>query len=147
MSSCPPTRLSRYSMIADRIGIAGSLLCALHCALVPLIVALLPSLGVVVFAGADVDQTVVVFATVLGFTSLGIGFRRHRAFHAWALLVPGVLLLWLASFTPLHDHSGIHTGLMVVGGLLVASAHLANLRLSHRALARRPKREPGPAYY
>jgi hypothetical protein len=151
-SSMPPSptpgdRVTRYTSLADRVGMVGSVLCALHCALVPLIAALLPALGMVALAGSDLDQMVVVFATVLGVTSLGIGFRRHRAFHAWILLVPGVLLLWLASFTVLHDHSGIHTWMMVAGGLLVAVAHLANLRLSHRAAARPPAGAQGPAYY
>jgi membrane-bound ClpP family serine protease len=147
MSAVPPVdRASRFTLIADRVGMVGSLLCALHCALIPIAVALLPALGVVSFGG-DVDQMVVVFATVLGITSLTIGFRRHRAYNAWILMVPGVLLLWLASFTPLHDHSGAHVALMVAGGLMVAAAHLANLRLTHRSNARVAARAAGPAYY
>ena len=32
--------------LLDRIGASGSLLCAIHCALLPLLIALLPSLGI-----------------------------------------------------------------------------------------------------
>jgi hypothetical protein len=123
---------TRFTAVADRLGAAGSLLCALHCALVPLMAALVPAFGIGVLGG-DIDQVVVVFATVLGVSSLSIGYRRHRAVHAWALLGPGVVLLWLASFTPLHDHSASHIALMVLGGLLVAGGHLVNLRLTHRS--------------
>jgi hypothetical protein len=129
-----PSRSSRLGATADRIGVLGSVLCAVHCALMPLLLALLPALGVGALGLGDIDQMLVVFATVLGVTSLSLGFRRHRAFRAWALLLPGLLLVWSGSFTALHDHSAAHMLLMVAGGLLIAGAHLLNLRLSHRRL-------------
>lgn len=125
---------SRLAVAADRVGVFGSLLCAVHCALMPLLLAALPAFGLGLTGLADIDQMVVVFATVLGVTSLTLGFRRHRTFRAWVLLVPGLLLVWAGSFTSLHDHSAAHVLLMVAGGLLIAGAHLLNLRLSHQAL-------------
>jgi hypothetical protein len=116
---------------ADRIGFAASFLCALHCALVPLLLALLPALGLKVGGWIDIDQAFVVFATLLGATTLTLGWRRHRAFRAWALLVPGLVLVWAGAFTPLHDHGLTHAVVMTVGGLLLAAAHLLNLRLTH----------------
>ena len=116
---------------ADRFGFAASVLCALHCALLPLAVALLPALGLNVGGWIDFDQAFVVFATVLGVTTLTVGYRRHRAFRAWALLLPGLALVWGGAFTRLHDHGLAHAAIMVAGGLLLAAAHLVNLRLSH----------------
>lgn len=116
---------------ADRFGFAASFLCALHCALLPLAAALLPALGLNVGGWIDFDQAFVVFATVLGVTTLTVGYRRHRAFRAWALLVPGLALVWAGAFTWLHDHGLAHALIMVAGGLLLAGAHLLNLRLSH----------------
>ncbi|NLB58154.1 MAG: MerC family mercury resistance protein, partial [Gammaproteobacteria bacterium] len=78
---------------ADRFGFAASFLCALHCALLPLAAALLPALGLNVGGWIDFDQAFVVFATVLGVTTLTVGYRRHRAFRAWALLVPGLAMV------------------------------------------------------
>ena len=118
---------------ADRIGFAASFLCALHCALVPLLLALVPAFGLKFGGWIDIDQAVVVFATLLGATTLTIGWRRHRAFHAWALLIPGLVLVWVGAFTPLHDHGLLHALLMTIGGLLLAGAHLLNLRLTHVA--------------
>ena len=116
---------------ADRFGFAASFLCALHCALLPLAAALLPALGLNVGGWIDFDQAFVVFATVLGVTTLTVGYRRHRAFRAWALLVPGLAMVWAGAFTWLHDHGLAHAVIMVTGGLLLAGAHLVNLRLSH----------------
>ena len=113
------------------MGFAASLLCAVHCAALPLVLAVLPALGLRVGGWIDFDQAFVVFATLLGATTLTLGWRRHRAFHAWLLLVPGLVLVWVGAFTRLHDHSMTHVAVMTAGGLLLAAAHLVNLRLTH----------------
>jgi len=128
--------LLRAAEAGDRVGMVGSLVCAIHCALLPLLLSALPALGLGMFASADIDQAFAVFAGILGITTLSIGFRRHRAFHAWALLVPGLIMIWTGSFTGLHDHSLAHAALMTAGGLLVAGAHMLNLRLSHAPIGR-----------
>jgi hypothetical protein len=111
----------------------GSLLCAVHCALLPVLLAALPALGLGGFELVDIDQGFTIFATLLGVTTLGVGYRRHRAFRAWMVLIPGLFLVWLGSFGALHDHSLAHSLVMVAGGLLIAAAHLVNLRLGHEA--------------
>lgn len=116
---------------ADRLGFAASFVCAVHCALLPVALALLPALGLNFGGWIDFDQAFVVFATLLGLTTMSLGYRRHRAFRAWALLLPGLALVWLGAFSPLHDHTLGHAAIMVAGGLLLAGAHLLNLRLSH----------------
>ncbi len=126
-----PAALSK----ADHLGFTASLLCAMHCALFPLALALLPSLGLQSVGWIDLDQAFAVFATVLGATTLTLGWRRHRAFRAWAVLLPGLLLVWLASFTALHQHTYGHTLAMTIGGTLLAASHWLNLRLTHAAKA------------
>lgn len=121
---------------ADAVGFAASALCAIHCAVLPLALALLPSLGLNVAGWIDFDQAFAVFASLLGATTLTLGYRRHRGFHAWALLLPGLGLVWTASFTHLHSHGLLHALMMVAGGLLLAMAHLVNLRLTHAARRR-----------
>jgi hypothetical protein len=125
----PPSTLR----IADRFGFAASFLCAIHCALLPLALALLPAFGLTAVGWVDIDQAFVVFATLLGATTLSLGYRRHRAFRAWALLLPGLGLVWAGAFTVLHNHGVLHAVVMVAGGLLLAAAHLLNLRLTHAA--------------
>lgn len=130
MSSTPST-LRR----ADRIGFAASFLCAIHCALLPILVALLPAFGLNVSGWIDLDQAFVIFATLLAATTLTLGYRRHRVFRAWALLLPALALVWLATFSPLHHHNLTHAVLMTIGGLMLAAAHFVNLRLTHAATA------------
>ena len=120
---------------ADRVGVAAATVCAVHCAVLPLALGLAPALGLKAGGWVDFDQAFVVFASLLAATTLALGYRRHREFRAWALLVPALALVWLGSFTALHDHTLGHLVVMVVGGLLLAAAHLVNLRLTHAAKA------------
>lgn len=123
--------LPRRSLL-DRIGASGSLVCALHCALLPLVIAALPSLGVAIWLGDGFEQGFVLFATLLGLFSLVSGYRRHRAVRALGLLLPGLAALWLGMlYAPLHHALLPHAIVMTFGGTLVGLAHLSNLRLNH----------------
>lgn len=126
--SMPPHR----HLLLDRLGAWGSLLCAVHCALLPALLALLPSLGVALLGGDRVELGFVVFATALGVFSLAWGYRRHGRARALGLLLPGLALLWAAVLHgPLHHSVWPHALAMTAGGTLVGLAHLANLRLHH----------------
>jgi len=120
---------------ADKLGMWASLACALHCAALPLLIALLPALGLSRAAVVDADQAFTIFATLLGLTTLTFGYRRHRIKSAWWLLLPGLALVWINTFTPLHGHGGAHFSMMVGGGLMIAAAHFTNTRLLRRAAA------------
>ena len=121
----------RHALL-DRIGATGSLLCAIHCALLPLLIALLPSLGVSAWLGEGFEQVFVLFATLFGLAVLAWSYRRHRAMRALALLVPGLAVLWVGVlYAPLHHSVVPHAVAMTFGGTLVGLAHLANLRLNH----------------
>ncbi|MFC3550233.1 MerC domain-containing protein [Lysobacter cavernae] len=122
----------RPRSLLDRLGAFGSLLCAVHCALLPLLIATLPSLGVAAWLGSGLEEAFVLFATGLGLFSTIWGYRRHRAVRALSLLVPGLVVLWLGVlYQPLHHSLVPHAIAMTFGGTLVGLAHLANLRLNH----------------
>lgn len=122
---------SRHRLI-DRIGASGSLLCAIHCALLPLLLAVLPSLGVGARLNDGFELAFVAFATGLGIFSLVVGYRRHGSVRALSLLVPGLLALWAGLVVqPVHGTLVLHALVMTFGGTLVGLAHLANLRLNH----------------
>lgn len=116
---------------ADRLGAVGAFICALHCALIPIALALLPTLGLGLVAWHGLEVAFSVFATVLAVTSLYLGYRGHRAYHAWLLVAPGLLLIWGSLlYPPLHASVVPHAVAMAIGGVLIALAHLVNLRLS-----------------
>ena len=116
----------------DRFGAAGSLACAVHCALLPLLIAALPSLGIAAWLSDGFEMGFVVFASLLGLFSLVWGYRRHRAFRALGLLLPGLAVLWAGVLIPVVHHAAMpHAVVMTLGGTLVGLGHLVNLRLNH----------------
>ena len=121
----------RVAHWVDRLGRVGATLCAVHCALLPFALALLPVLGLGILASAGFELAFVGFATLLAIASLWHGYRHHRAYHAFLLLLPGLAALWAGIFVDFLHHERLpHAITMSVGGVLVSLAHLANMRLS-----------------
>ena len=122
----------RSHRLIDRFGAFGSLLCAIHCALLPILMAALPALGIGAWLGEGFEQGFVLFATCVGLFSVVWGYRRHGAVRALGLLLPGLAILWIGVlYSPLHHSLWPHAIAMTLGGSLVGLAHLANLRLVH----------------
>ena len=118
--------------LLDRLGATGSLLCAIHCALLPILIAALPSLGLSAWLAPGLEAGFVLFASLFGLSVLVWSYRRHRAMRALALLVPGLVVLWVGVlYAPLHHSLVPHAVAMTFGGTLVGLAHIANLRLNH----------------
>ena len=123
----------RLYPLFDRIGATGSLVCAIHCALLPLLIAALPSIGVAAWLGDSFEVGFVLFASLFGLVVLMWSYRRHRVLRALALLLPGLVVLWGGIlYAPLHHSLLPHALAMTLGGSLVGLAHIANLRLNHR---------------
>ncbi|MEP6633846.1 MAG: MerC domain-containing protein [Luteimonas sp.] len=132
-ASAEPLKVKRPHPILDRLGATGSLLCAIHCAVLPVLIALLPSLGIAAWLGDGFERGFVLFATSIGLFSVIWGYRRHRAVRALSFLLPGLAALWIGVlYPPLHHALVPHAIAMTFGGTMVGLAHLANLRLNHR---------------
>ena len=123
-------RPSHWWNIVDRIGATASFLCAVHCALLPFVLALLPLLGLGFLAGHTFERVFVLCAAALASLALVSGYRRHHRRVPLLLALPGVLLLVAGVCIDLDRALTLHTVMVTIGGTLVASAHLANLRLS-----------------
>ena len=67
MNDATPTQaaIRKPAPTLDRVGATGSLLCAIHCALLPMLIAVLPSLGIAAWLGEDFERGFVAFATLL----------------------------------------------------------------------------------
>ncbi len=125
---------ARWWSVADRLGATASFLCAIHCALLPFVIALLPLLGLEFLADHDFERGFVLFAAALATTTLVTGHRKHRRRLPLLLALPGLLLLVLGvTVVDLDTQTALHSLMVTCGGLLVASAHVINLRLTYRS--------------
>lgn len=117
---------------ADRVGATASLLCAIHCALLPLVIGLLPLIGLEILADPEVEFAFVLCACVLASLTIVHAWLGHRDPRALRLLLPGIVLLLLGQAIGHDSIEWLHAGLMACGGTLVASAHIVNLRMARR---------------
>ena len=111
----------------DRLGQALSLACAVHCALVPLVLTLLPLAA----ARAAEAFDFVLAAFVLGSALVAFvpAYRRHRSLLPASLAIGGCLLLLgaLAARSEARE-----TLLAVAASALLVVAHARNRALCHR---------------
>lgn len=110
----------------DRAGATASFLCAIHCALMPFVITMLPLLGLSFLASEPVEWSLLLASATLGTLSLCAGFREHGSRRAFGVL--GIALALLVMGRLLHEH---HLGwwgpvFMVLGGLAMMGAHGVN---------------------
>ena len=116
----------------DRLGVGAATVSAVHCALLPFTIALLPILGLGFLASHEFELVFVGFSTLFGVLSVAHSLRHHGRFFAWSLLLPGLGILWFERLIPaIHEQPMAHAAVMSAGGLLVAAAHWVNLRRAH----------------
>jgi hypothetical protein len=125
--------------IADRIGATAAFLCAVHCALLPFVLALLPLLGLEFLADHRFERGFVLCAATLATVVLIGGFRRHRQHMPLLLALPGLALLIAGISVDLDRQVVVHSILVTCGGMMLAAAHVANLRASRRVHVHGPQ--------
>jgi hypothetical protein len=102
----------------------------------PFLLAILPALGLGFLASHGFERAFIACASVLAVTMAVIGYRRHRTARTFALLVPGLLMLWIGGFAfDLGNATSWHTLFVVAGGTCVSLAHIVNLRIAREPQA------------
>jgi hypothetical protein len=110
----------------DLVGATASVLCAAHCAAMPLLLAALPMSGLEFLGSHSFDVVMVLLALVFGGWVIGRGYRRHRLVGVLRWFA-GASILLVLGLTLLHD-SWWHTPALISGGLALGAAHLLNLK-------------------
>jgi len=62
----------------DALGIAASVACAIHCAVLPLLMSSLPILGINIINNVFFEYGMILLAAAIGIYSLMHGFRKHH---------------------------------------------------------------------
>lgn len=114
----------------DRLGAVLGFACALHCITVPLLVGVLPAVGLGFIADHSFDLTIVLIATAFAVLAARSGWRAHGDRRIVAMFVAAVALLVLGLGVGEESLAGRVPS--ITGGILLAIAHLANLRATGR---------------
>lgn len=110
----------------DRIGITATSLCALHCILLPILLPMLPLVGLSFLADHTWEHIFLLMTAALGTIALFSGFKQyHKRLYPFYLLYLGVALYWMK-----HNFSSEFELFFIIGGAsLMIAAHFINIKL------------------
>jgi hypothetical protein len=112
----------------DAAGIATSILCAIHCALLPLVLTSLPLMGLNIIHNGTFEWVMIGLAFLIGAYSLSHGYRKHHhSLKPIGLFAFGFFFLAAKQFTTYHL---VFLSIAVIG---MISAHYLNFRLCHKS--------------
>ena len=113
----------------DRLGAAASLACAVHCAAMPLLIGLLPLVGLSFLGDKQTEIALAGLSIGVGILSLIPSYaRKHRQWRPLLLFISGAGLI-IAVKLLTEEGSRLEAPAMVLGALLIACAHIINRRL------------------
>jgi hypothetical protein len=135
-SSTPSTAV----VALDATAVSLSALCLLHCLALPLLVALLPLASATFVADERFHRWMLWLVVPTTVVALWTGWRRHHRGGVVVLGAIGVSLIAFAAYGPALvglTETG-DTVFTVIGALLLATAHVLNLRAQGRLHWHRP---------
>lgn len=112
--------------LVDNTGACLSFACAIHCMAMPLLITILPLIGLGFLANERAELFLIIGAIGLAIGSLGWGVRHHRSWRALLILI--VALAFIATSRTAVEGT-FEVVFYSIGGILLASAHLVNRHL------------------
>jgi hypothetical protein len=108
----------------DALGIAASVACAIHCALLPLFLTSLPLFGINIINNIPFEIGMIVLAFCIGGYSLYHGYRKHhhRLMPIFIFSI-GFIFLILKQFFVLYEN-----WLLIPAVVFIVSAHFFNYK-------------------
>lgn len=113
--------------VLDKLGILASVACAVHCALLPLVITVLPLVGMEFLANEWVEIFMLCLAVCIGAWSLVGAYSLHKSLVPLTVLMLGFALIGTGHFG-IDDWEPV---LIPLGGLTIAAAHYINWK-AHR---------------
>lgn len=114
----------------DVWGILTSVACAIHCAILPLMIGSLSILGINIIHNLAFESFMILLAFCIGSISLYYGYRKHHhRLIPMILFIFGVLFLLAKQYW--HHYE---IWLLPIAVLLIIIAHLTNLKFSQLSI-------------
>lgn len=118
----------------DALGIGTSIACAIHCAILPIMLSSLPILGINIIHNLFFEWGMIALAFAVGSYSLFHGFiKHHRSFSPVIIFSVGFIFLVLKQFFPQFEYL-----FLTIAVVLIISAHYYNYRLCHQSKCSSP---------
>jgi carbon starvation protein CstA len=113
----------------DKFAIGLSMLCAIHCLLLPLLLVALPSIGALQLQNEAFHFWMLAAVIPTSIYALSIGCKKHQRYRLLSWGLSGLILMLMAIFFG-HDIAGEfgEKVLTLLGAILVVIAHWGNFR-------------------
>ncbi len=114
----------------DFVGFSASMLCAIHCALLPFLLSMAPLAGLQFLDNPWIEYSIILLSFLIASNALVQGYRRHHQ-KAVALVIAiiGFILIGLGHALGIEI---LEVLLTPVGGVSIAIAHLVNWKHIHQ---------------
>ncbi len=117
-----------------KAGVWASLICAIHCTILPLLMILIPTTGVYLFINETFEFVLLGLSLLFNITNICFGYRQHKSNKAVAILAFGIFSFVVGRLMHHHSedhkiHFDIFNILMISGGLLMALSSFINDKL------------------
>lgn len=117
---------SFFKLSPDAAGFFASMLCAIHCSAIPILI----SMGLLsssTWLHNHMIDWVVIFSGIIiaSYSLVGDFFKKHKNYTPMLIATVGFTFLVIGMI----DHHGWMLIISVIGGLMVATAHVINHRL------------------
>ena len=94
----------------DSIGAFLSLACAIHCIAIPILVGILPLIGLSFFLNQTVEKVFVIASIVLAAVNLCWGYTIHKKIRILAMFFAAAVMVISGMFVLPHSHTFDHGG-------------------------------------
>jgi len=118
----------------NRLGFWSSLICAIHCTILPLVLILIPTSGVYLFINETFELVFLIVSLLINIANLCFGYKVHKSNKALGILASGLFLFLVGRL--LHKHNDEHliqydlfNFFMILGGVMMAFSSLINTKM------------------
>jgi len=120
--------LKKFNNRLDHLGMLVSLLCAVHCALLPLAITMLPLLGLEFLAHPAIELGIISLSLIIGLVSMGRSWFKHHRIQPSIFMLFGFAAILTGHLFIAERWEWIF---LTLGGFAIVIAHYQNWRLLH----------------
>lgn len=122
--------MKNLQAFADKAAVSLSVICAIHCMAMPIILVAVPALTGLFFTEESFHLWMVVAVLPLSVYALTVGCKKHKRYRVLGIGAVGLAILIGAALFG-HDLVGEdgEKALTVIGATIIAIGHILNFRL------------------
>ena len=117
----------------QQYGLYASLLCAVHCTVLPFFLIFIPTIGLTLFINDLFEWIMLSVSLLINLTTICYGYTKHKSLKAVMLLGIGIILTLVSHLLNKHNHDHFEFNLynlfIILGGVSICFSNFLNHKL------------------